>query len=577
MEKMQNKPDFLIIGAMKSGTTILYDYICEHTDVIKAKQKEIHYFTLYPDKGNDWYFSHFKSCKKKITGEASPTYLHLANTDGLPSSIKKLLPDVKIILIVRDPVERAISHFFHYQKVNKIKELINIDINLFFSMSFKNASNRTTSLDRYLHDILSFSAYYKNYMNFVKVFGSEKILVLNNNELIATPHETMQRVFNYLGLKAYDSELFDQFKYSTGSSVKALSSENINRLAKFLYPDFEKFCNVSGIKFNNTYEQHSTSKTSVGIGSKNTKVIAPDEVSIGHDGWLFLEGGANKSARYYKDLTLDIKLIQDWHNLLKKRHENLTKYGVKYIHLFCPNKLSIYPENYKGELKNFLNHPLKCLMNFNANNEDYLNSIINPVPYFIKSKAKQQLYWKTDTHWTYQGCFCAYQLICSKLKILPNNELLDRPYKEGWPTMDLGGKCTPQIKEHGRFYYPLVHAKRVFSNPLVTYKEANQKENDPGLHAGSHVIFINQKVNNDLKVIIFGDSFSEYREHLLTGMLAETFKEVHFIWSSAIDYKYIEKNKPDIVITQIVERFISRLPDDSFDLERFVSEKMKSL
>ena len=574
---MNGKPDFIIVGTMKGGTTILYDFICEHKDVIKAKQKEIHYFSLYPYKGDEWYFDHFEASENKITGEASPTYFDLASTASIPQSIKTLLPDVKIILIVRDPVERAVSHFFHYCKVNKIKVLEDMDINKFFSLPFEDAVTQTSTTSYYLSDVLSFSSYYRSYLNYNNIFGKDNVLVLTNEELMTEPQVTMDKVHSYLNLDDFKSSKFNQFKYSTGSGIKYLNDNIIKKLATFLYPNYKKFCESSGVAYSPKHCQPEAKNSSVNDENVSQHCLVENDVAVGNDGWLFLEGGANNETQYYKDKLIGKKLIKGWHNLLKSRHTRLSDLGVKYLHIFCPNKLSIYHEYYRGELKGFSHHPLKEFMSYKSDALEYRESIINPIPYFYKSKHDTQLYWKTDTHWTYYGCYCAYQLLCSHLNISPEKGLLKKPFTEGLTTFDLGSKCSPQLREKGRYYTTLINAKRTFANELVLYKEKYNKVDDGGLHVGSNVVFKNPNASNNLKVILFGDSFSEYREHLLTGMLAETVKELHFVWSSSIDYDYIDKNKPDVVITELVERFLTKLPNDSFKLNEFIHSKMKYL
>lgn len=74
--------------------------------------------------------------------------------------------------------------------------------------------------------------------------------------------------------------------------------------------------------------------------------------------------------------------------------------------------------------------------------------------------------------------------------------------------------------------------------------------------------------------MLFGDSFSECREHLLTGMLAETFREVHFIWNPNIDYEYVNFIQPDVVITELAERFMTRVPADKLDIQSFAAERL---
>lgn len=247
---MRRLPDFLIVGAMKSGTTVLYDFICEHEAVNRAKEKEIHYFSLYPYRGMDWYLDHFKPEEGKIFGEASPTYFNVAYTPAIPHTLKSMMPDVKIILIVRDPVERAISHFFHYQKVNKLDLLADYTVDKFFARPFEEALKRTTAVDVYLHDALSFSCYFRNFLGYKNVFPKKQILVLHMRELRLIPQQVMNRVFDFLELPTIQSEEFSRFKYSTGSSLSAANSETLAKLKRFLYPDYQRFCDIAGIEFN---------------------------------------------------------------------------------------------------------------------------------------------------------------------------------------------------------------------------------------------------------------------------------------------------------------------------------------
>src|SRR6185312_12729174 len=105
-------PEIFIVGTMKGGTTILYDYIRTHPKVIAGKSKEIHYFSLYSDRGAAWYLEHFPDRAEDVLSiDASPTYFDVAHTAAIPGFIKDAVPDARVLLIVRDPIERAISHF----------------------------------------------------------------------------------------------------------------------------------------------------------------------------------------------------------------------------------------------------------------------------------------------------------------------------------------------------------------------------------------------------------------------------------------------------------------------------------
>ncbi|MCF7980420.1 MAG: hypothetical protein K9K86_00440 [Pseudomonadales bacterium] len=302
------------------------------------------------------------------------------------------------------------------------------------------------------------------------------------------------------------------------------------------------------------------------------------EVMIGKDGWLFLQGGTNNVLRFYVEDASSEKIATEWVQVLNSRREKLATLNIQYFHLIAPNKISIYPEFCNEKLPYFEQTPLQRLDKLISDiNHPCTTVLINPTKYFHGLKQQSQLYWKTDSHWTYSGCYNAYEMLCSKLEAQPNSKLLNCKFIEGELELDLGGKLNPPVKERVRFHNTLFCAKRIFANELVCYKEANKMENDPGLHTGSLVIYKNEAAPNHQKLVIFGDSFSEYRPYLLTGMLAETFREVHFIWSTAIDFSYLERVQPDIVITEIVERFMPQIPDDTFNIETYVTNKMLSL
>jgi hypothetical protein len=301
------------------------------------------------------------------------------------------------------------------------------------------------------------------------------------------------------------------------------------------------------------------------------------DVIVGKDGWLFLGGGSNSVMDYYTGKKIfDAHLTRKWRRLLSGRFDRLKALGADYVHLFAPNKLSVYPEYHPDSMPYFNGHPIRALMNsYGEENIRIHENIIDPIPYFTDLKKDHLLYWKTDTHWTYLGAYAAYQLICSRLQVDPLSELLDRKYGEAELALDLGSKVSPLRKEVARFYSVLEKSKRVSANPIVNYKEDNKLENEIGWHVGSNVVFRNSSSVDGRTLVLFGDSFSEYRPHLLTGLLAETFREVHFVWSVSLDYEYINNVNPDIVVTEIVERFMPSVPDDEFSLNRYTRKKMK--
>jgi hypothetical protein len=97
-----------------------------------------------------------------------------------------------------------------------------------------------------------------------------------------------------------------------------------------------------------------------------------------------------------------------------------------------------------------------------------------------------------------------------------------------------------------------------------------------GLHIGSRVVFSNEQAPDPRKIVVFGDSFSEYRPHLLTGILAETFAETHFLWASQIDWGYVNRVKPDFLITELAERFMTHVPTGDVDVDALAAEKVST-
>ena len=103
-------PTFLVIGSMKCGTTSLHDYLARHPDVFMSAVKEVNFFVLERtwDKGIDWYRAQFYG-RYQVRGEASQNYTKRHEFEpGVAERIRSLLPNVKLIYIVRDPVARFV-------------------------------------------------------------------------------------------------------------------------------------------------------------------------------------------------------------------------------------------------------------------------------------------------------------------------------------------------------------------------------------------------------------------------------------------------------------------------------------
>lgn len=111
---MPRLPDFILIGAMKAGTTTLFRRLAEVDGIQLPETKEPHFFSLDGRwaRGQQWYESLFRGCTG-ITGEASASYSNAARADVTAERMASVVPDAKILYAIRDPVERMRSHYRH--------------------------------------------------------------------------------------------------------------------------------------------------------------------------------------------------------------------------------------------------------------------------------------------------------------------------------------------------------------------------------------------------------------------------------------------------------------------------------
>ena len=119
------EPSFIIVGEARCGTTSLFNYICQNSKVLEPIKKEIHFFDYNYNKGKSWYKSFFNFKKNnKISGEATPYYF---SHPKAAERIKLLYPNIKIILILRNPAERAISSFYKQRSLG-IEKIDSIEV-----------------------------------------------------------------------------------------------------------------------------------------------------------------------------------------------------------------------------------------------------------------------------------------------------------------------------------------------------------------------------------------------------------------------------------------------------------------
>jgi hypothetical protein len=215
---LRTLPDFVIIGAQKCGTTFLYQLLMQHPCVKPAFAKEVHYFDLNFRKGNNWYRSYFplhvRNSHRYITGEASPYYLFHPHAARRASAV---VPDAKLIVLLRNPVDRAYSHYQHQVKRVKsearetltFEEAIEAEKRLLPGEVSKMLQNEYyESLGHRTRSYLSRGIYIDQLLVWSSFFQSKQMLILKSEDLFSGTMHALERMLDFLEIPHWAPETY---------------------------------------------------------------------------------------------------------------------------------------------------------------------------------------------------------------------------------------------------------------------------------------------------------------------------------------------------------------------------------
>ena len=203
MRERRALPDAVILGAQKCGTSSLQGYLVQHPGVIAPLRKEVHYFDLNHGQCEAWSRAHFgKEGEPGLNIDASPYYLF---HPAVPARMHALLPDAKLIVLLRNPVRRAYSHYWHER--DKGRE----------SLSFEDAiaaeparlgqaeaqlasGEKASSREHQLHSYLARGRYAEQLERWLAVYPRERVLVLRFEDFVGAPLAGLNRTLEFLGL-----------------------------------------------------------------------------------------------------------------------------------------------------------------------------------------------------------------------------------------------------------------------------------------------------------------------------------------------------------------------------------------
>ncbi len=214
-------PNFIIIGVQKGGTSSLFRYLAQHPKLSMAWRKQVHFFDRFWQKGEFWYRACFDFPRRgKKVGEATPYYFFHPH---VPARVKQLLPEAKLILMLRDPVDRAYSHYC-------MKRDQGLEPEADFERALELEEERTAAeWERMLRepDYYSLacrrfsyfrrSCYAEQLDRWLAHFDKEQILIIQSERFFEQPVKELDRVCDFLGVERFrppDLRAFNSRKYA---------------------------------------------------------------------------------------------------------------------------------------------------------------------------------------------------------------------------------------------------------------------------------------------------------------------------------------------------------------------------
>jgi hypothetical protein len=236
---LRGLPSTLIIGAQRGGTTSLFNYLVRHPDVLPPLGKEVHYFDLHYTRGPEWYrgcFPYRRQLRAAMTLDASPYYLAHPQ---VPERAARLLPHVKLIALLRNPIDRALSH--HQHEVRHGHETLP------FSEAIDREAERLAgeeerlqsdpdyySFNHHRHSYTHRGLYLQQLLRWMKHYPRSQLLVVQSEWLFRDPAAATAKVHEFLGLSPHRLERYKPFY--EGNYAREMPPDLRRRLAAYFEP-----------------------------------------------------------------------------------------------------------------------------------------------------------------------------------------------------------------------------------------------------------------------------------------------------------------------------------------------------
>lgn len=199
-------PDFLVMGTQKGGTTSLFKALARHPEVVPPVTKEIHFFDRHWQRGLAWYRAHFPvrwSLGTRLTGEASPSYMF---APGVAARSARSVPGVRLVALLRDPVDRAWSHYRMMRRMGREQRpflrALEEEPDLLAAAEQALADDPDRDVPAFWrHSYLARGDYLAQLRRLERHHGDEHLLVLRSEDLFADRREALGDLADFLDLE----------------------------------------------------------------------------------------------------------------------------------------------------------------------------------------------------------------------------------------------------------------------------------------------------------------------------------------------------------------------------------------
>lgn len=251
-------PDFVIIGAMRAGTSTLYRYLRYHPQTKGCPPDEVHFFDRVYDKGVNWYRAHFpfefqlkgKNGEKIfITGEKTPRYL---SDPYVPERVKKIIPEAKFIALLRNPIDRAYSHYQWsvrrgYETLS-FEEALDVEEERLQELEERVKKEELWRQPGYRwFSYKTRGKYAEQLKNWFKYFPREQFLIIKSEDFYQNSREVFMQVLEFLGLEHWYPENIPPVK---SPKYPPMSEKARKMLEEYFAPLNEEIERLLNIKFN---------------------------------------------------------------------------------------------------------------------------------------------------------------------------------------------------------------------------------------------------------------------------------------------------------------------------------------